>query len=248
MLSQIYTGKIYPHVLIMDSSISFLWNSISVFTLHCVAINTCCRKKSRSCLLVKSMIFCLKIRKKVGNLILYLIYTCFVCISDKKMLWNLTNISSTPDKGQSQTNKRVDKCGLFHYESYILGCQNDSWQTRIYHFRLPKDRFSSWKYFFFLLLNCFAFRIIKLLRIQDCHRPRWLSWMRVRLETRRWRVRPPPRSATFFRGDWSWNIFYGHSLPSADSRRAVVSFWRKNVHNTGKPLRGLSLPSKCVVR
>ena len=34
-------------------------------------------------------------------------------------------------------------------------------------------------------------------------------------------------------GDWSWNIFYGHSLPSADSRRAVVSFWRKNVHNTG---------------
>ena len=26
---------------------------------------------------------------------------------------------------------------------------------------------------------------------------------------------------------------YGHSLPSADSRRAVVSFWQKNVHNTG---------------
>ena len=24
--------------------------------------------------------------------------------------------------------------------------------------------------------------------------------------------------------------FYGHSLPSADSRRAVVSHWRKNVH------------------
>ena len=23
------------------------------------------------------------------------------------------------------------------------------------------------------------------------------------------------------------------SLPSADSRRAVVSFWRKNAHNTG---------------
>ena len=55
----------------------------------------------------------------------------------------------------------------------------------------------------------------------------------VRLETRRSRVHPPPRSATFFHGDWSWNIFYGHSLPSADSRRAVVSFWRKNVHNTG---------------
>ena len=42
----------------------------------------------------------------------------------------------------------------------------------------------------------------------------------------------PRRSATFFRGDWSWNIFYGHSLPSADSRRAVVSFWRKNAYNT----------------
>ena len=55
----------------------------------------------------------------------------------------------------------------------------------------------------------------------------------VPLETRRSRVQTPPRSVTFFRGDWSWNIFYGHSLPSADSRRAVVSFWRKNVHNTG---------------
>ena len=35
----------------------------------------------------------------------------------------------------------------------------------------------------------------------------------------------------------SWRLimkyFYGHSLPSADSRRAVVSFWRKNVHTTG---------------
>ena len=49
----------------------------------------------------------------------------------------------------------------------------------------------------------------------------------VRLETRRSRVQPPPRSATFFRGDWSWNIFNGHSLPSADSRRAVVRFWQR---------------------
>ena len=55
----------------------------------------------------------------------------------------------------------------------------------------------------------------------------------VRLETRRSRVQPPPRLATFFHGDWPWNIFYGHSLPSAETRRAVVSFWRKNVHNTG---------------
>ena len=64
-------------------------------------------------------------------------------------------------------------------------------------------------------------------------RPRWLSWMHVRLETRRLWVRPPPRSPTFFHGDWSWNIFYGHSLPSADSRSAVVSFWRKNVRSSG---------------
>ena len=69
-------------------------------------------------------------------------------------------------------------------------------------------------------------------------------WCAVRLETRRSRVQPPPRSATFFRGDGSWNIFYGHSLPSAVSRRAVVSFWWKNVHI----LKGLSLPSKRVVR
>ena len=32
-------------------------------------------------------------------------------------------------------------------------------------------------------------------------RSRWLSWMHVRLETRRSWVQPPPRLATFFRGD-----------------------------------------------
>ena len=42
----------------------------------------------------------------------------------------------------------------------------------------------------------------------------------------------PTGLATFFPGDWSWNIFFGHSLPFADSRRAVVIFWQKNVHNT----------------
>ena len=55
----------------------------------------------------------------------------------------------------------------------------------------------------------------------------------VQLETRRSRIQPPPRLATLFHGDWLWNIFCGHSLLSADSKRAVVSFWQKNVHNTG---------------
>ena len=54
-------------------------------------------------------------------------------------------------------------------------------------------------------------------------RPRWRSWMRVRLETRRSWVRPPPRSATFFRGDWSWNIFYGHSFPQIQEGQLSVS-------------------------
>ena len=39
----------------------------------------------------------------------------------------------------------------------------------------------------------------------------------------------PAVSATFL----SWNIFFSHSLPSADSSRAVASFWQKNVHNIG---------------
>ena len=38
--------------------------------------------------------------------------------------------------------------------------------------------------------------------------------------------------ATFFCGDWSWNIFYGHSLLSADASRAVVSFWQKKCTST----------------
>ena len=62
--------------------------------------------------------------------------------------------------------------------------------------------------------------------------PRWLRWMR-RPNGDQEVAGSTTAEATFFRGDWSWNIFYGHSLPSADSRRAVVSFWRKNVHNTG---------------
>ena len=51
---------------------------------------------------------------------------------------------------------------------------------------------------------------------------------------------------TFFREDFIMKYFLWSF--SADSRRVVVSFWQKNVHNTGQPLRGLSLPSKSVVR
>ena len=43
---------------------------------------------------------------------------------------------------------------------------------------------------------------------------------------RRSQVRYPP-GPTLFRENWSWDIFYGHSLPSADSRRAVVRFLAK---------------------
>lgn len=34
--------------------------------------------------------------------------------------------------------------------------------------------------------------------------------------------------AAFFRWGWSWNFFHVHSQPSADSKRAVVSYWRNN--------------------
>ena len=64
-------------------------------------------------------------------------------------------------------------------------------------------------------------------------RPLWLSWMRFWLVIRRLRVWPLPDQQHSFVEIRSWNIFYGHSLHSADSRRAVVSFWRKYVHNTG---------------
>ena len=70
--------------------------------------------------------------------------------------------------------------------------------------------------------------------------------MHVRLVIRRLRVRPLlSRYHSFVEID---HEIFSMVLPSADSRRTVVSFWQKNVHNTGYPLRGLSLPSKSVVR
>ena len=46
-------------------------------------------------------------------------------------------------------------------------------------------------------------------------------------------------SVIFFRGDWSWNIFYGHSLPSLipEGQLSVTSEWMCTI-----------LPSKNVVR
>ena len=42
--------------------------------------------------------------------------------------------------------------------------------------------------------------------------------------------RSTPKSGTFFRENLIIKYFYSHSSSSADSRRAVVSYWRKNVH------------------
>ena len=42
----------------------------------------------------------------------------------------------------------------------------------------------------------------------------------------------PAGLATFFCRDLIMKYFLG-SFPSADSRRALVSFWRKNVRSTG---------------
>ena len=64
-------------------------------------------------------------------------------------------------------------------------------------------------------------------------RPQWLSWMRRLTGDQEVSGSTPTEVGNILLGDWSWNIFYGHSLPSAGSRRAVVSFWRKTVHNTG---------------
>ena len=39
-----------------------------------------------------------------------------------------------------------------------------------------------------------------------------------------------PGPLPYFRGDLSWNNFYGQSPPSADSRRVGVSYKQKNRH------------------
>ena len=70
--------------------------------------------------------------------------------------------------------------------------------------------------------------------------------MRVRLAWGRSRVRCTG-PATFFRGDWSWNHFDGHFLPTADSSRTAVSYWRMDVHLVLVNRLG-SLPRNSVIR
>ena len=70
--------------------------------------------------------------------------------------------------------------------------------------------------------------------------------MRIRLACGRSRVQSSG-PATFFSGDWSWNHFYGRSLPTANSSRAVVSYWQKDVHLV-LVNRLVSLPRNSVVR
>ena len=45
-------------------------------------------------------------------------------------------------------------------------------------------------------------------------------------------LRPSPGLQHYF-VETDHNFFYSHSLLSVDSRRAVVSFWQNNLHNTG---------------
>ena len=67
--------------------------------------------------------------------------------------------------------------------------------------------------------------------------------MHGRLVIRRLRVRFSPGLAAL-----SWRLmmkyFYGHSLLSTDSRRAVVSFLQKMSTTRDEQLRGVSLPRK----
>ena len=63
--------------------------------------------------------------------------------------------------------------------------------------------------------------------------PPWLSWMCRPIGDQEVAASTLAEVGNILSWDWSWKKFYGHSLPSSDSRRAVVSFWQKNVHNTG---------------
>ena len=100
----------------------------------------------------------------------------------------------------------------------------------------------------FRVIPLWYFLLVRSVTPPFMSRARQLNRMHGRLVIRRVWVRGSG-PATFFRWDWSWNLFYGHSLPSADSRREVVSYLRKNVHWVlVNRLIDLSLPRKSVVR
>ena len=73
-----------------------------------------------------------------------------------------------------------------------------------------------------------------------------VAQMRIPLGIRRLQVQPQP--AQLHPSLESDHKIFLSLLPSANSRRAFISFWQKSVHRTGKLLRGLNLPSRSVIR
>ena len=76
--------------------------------------------------------------------------------------------------------------------------------------------------------------IVIICRFRNLYRPfAWLGAVARSEASSLGMKRPRVRSlrpADSFVETWSWKHFYGHSPSSADSRRVVVSYWRKNVH------------------
>ena len=78
--------------------------------------------------------------------------------------------------------------------------------------------------------NSFTYHLILWLVSNKHHRSDWHSYYSVCTgRGKRPRVRSLHSTHSFVE-TWSWKKFYGHSPSSADSRRAVVSYWRKNEH------------------
>ena len=75
----------------------------------------------------------------------------------------------------------------------------------------------------------------------------WLSWMHIRLVIMRCGF-DHHQVGNILSWRFDHEIFSTVilSLPLIQEGQLSV-FWQKNVHNTGRLLRGLSLPSKCVV-